>query len=215
MHINTMFMDSRKDNIIANLGMSFITVQIAWKSACYQYCTLTLFRPWWINHSTESLTETNWLGVMTALQCLDYGFPLSKEGGKKWLDCLNWNGMIYFQLRVPYFLTHKAICFCSYFQLITLTERAHSLSCDKVWWWRLMMSASSHHHLASSKLFCFCLPLPSLSVITLKEWLFLSKRNLCWYNKWKSKTFVVVNMQMSLLTCSWLSLFTSCIIAIS
>lgn len=99
-------------------------------------------------------------------------FPLSKKKKKKerkWLDCFHRKCMTYIQLRASYCLTHKAICFCSCFQLITLTERAHSLPADEVWWWRLMMSASPHHHLASSTPPPPPLPLPRPSLFTLWE----------------------------------------------
>ena len=125
--------------------------------------------------------------------------------------------MICVHLWVPHCLAHKAICFCSYLQLITLTERAHSSS-DEVWWWRLMMSAASHHHLASSTLFYYCLLLLRLPLITPRTPSLWSKGNVnlpestfttsSWYNEWKRKAFAIVDMQINLLLYSWLSLFT-------
>lgn len=107
-------------------------------SAYYQYCT------WRINPADSVRWRPFNALIMVSIED-------TARGKMAWL--LKWKWMIYIQLWASYCLTHKAICFCSYFQLITLTERAHSLSSDEVWWWRLMMSASSHHHLASSTLF--------------------------------------------------------------
>lgn len=107
-------------------------------SAYYQYCT------WRINPADSVGWRLFNALIMVSIED-------TARGKMAWL--LKWKWMIYIQLWTSYCLTHKAICFCSYFQLITLTERAHSLSSDEVWWWRLMMSASSHHHLTSLTLF--------------------------------------------------------------
>lgn len=196
-------MDSSMYNIIGILGITHHPIISYW----------TLFQSWRIISQYWKVSlKSSWFGAMAApLQralIMDFHWGTAR---RKMAPLLKLKWMIYIQLWAPYCLTHKAICFCSCFQLITPTERAHSLSSDEVWWWRLMMSASSHHHLASSTLFYCCL-LPLLfksNCMSIWE-TFAAPCTQAWYNKWKCKTFVVVNMQISSL-----SLFTSCRYAIS
>lgn len=140
-------------SVMGILGMSFITIQMILLSVCYQsaqpYCTLTLLQPLPVLFAVlKSLIKIQLIWCDGSSSMPSQRISIEIRGKTAWL--------IYIQLGAPYCMSHKAICFCSYFHPITLTDRAHSLSSDEVWWWRLMMSASSHHHLASSTLFYYC-----------------------------------------------------------
>lgn len=161
---------------------------------------------WWIEKKSHwNPADSVQMHRLFSALIIIMDFALSKEK-KKLHDCLNGNEWYIFNYERLIVWLIKPSAFVHTSSSLRRPGRAHSLSPDEVWWWGLMMSASSHHHLASSTtLFSAVVFRPAVEAIS-DHSLRASERKKPSlkprHNKWKCKTFVVVNMQISLLTYS-------------